>query len=210
MLESPEAAVFGSYIDEYLIDPEGVHHEFSQDHGLHGQKIDCDKIPDNSEIFESWVDVNVAAIKRLFPNRPNVLLSVDSGTNRLVAPVAKRVGYGAVALMTKKVSKNQVELDDEAKARIGAMQDPNIVVLEDVASEGTSSASAVRECRALGSDAIVLNTIQRSTRLIRLDEIGAKYYPIVLKLLPNYTPEECRSIGYCAAGWELIPHASKH
>lgn len=209
-LITPEAAEFREYIIEELRDPEGIHHEFSQ--GLHGRKIEFEGIPVGGEKHSNWVDLNIIATRRLHPGRlPEVVLGIDSGTNDVVEPIAKGLGRGVTALKTVKISKNQVELDPEAQACIQAMKPMEVQIVEDVATRGTASASAVLSCRAAGVKIVtVLNTVQRAGSLGRLDEIGAEYHSIIDIPERDFTAEQClvEPEGYCARGWDLILHGA--
>ena len=210
-LVTPEAADFREYVMTELRDPEGVHHEFSQ--GLHGIKIEMGLIVPGSPEYEQWVDLNTIAIKKLHPqDLPNVLLGIDSGTNGVVRSIAEQLNHGVRALKTRKISKNQVELDEEALAYLMSKQDLTVKIIEDVATRGTASASAVLACRATGVKvADVLNTVERTGKLVRLDEIGAEHRSILDIPEQDYTKEECNTepAGYCARGWKLIPHGSE-
>ena len=196
-------------IESDVLDPEGVHHEFVS--GLHGRKLDFDVIPDDSELFREWVQVVAQKVAELYPDIPLrrlALLSVAGGTNRLVGPVAEAMGGGVTSLLTEKISPKEVELTTEAKKNLKELRPELVLVIEDVGTQGTTSASAVRSATEAGARRVeALNTWQRSHSLIKLDEIGANYNSVVKELLPNLTPEECRESGYCAQGWKLIEHA---
>lgn len=196
-----------------IVDPDGIHHEFVS--GVHGQKIDFDKIPSDSDLFEEWCDVVADAVSERFPlaryPRGVVLLSVAGGTNRLVNPVTERIGQGYTPALTKKVSPKEVTLTDEAEDRILELNPDLVVAVEDVGTAGTTSATAVLATREVLPDGsltqvVALNTWQRSTGLPRLEEIRAPYFSIISESMPSYEPERCRKIGFCAMGWKFIPH----
>lgn len=192
-----------------VLDPEGLHHEFVS--GLHGRKLDFDLIESDSDLFKQWVEVVTGAIKMLYKDIPTgklVLLSVAGGTNRLVGPVADKIGGGVTALLTEKTSPKSVRLTEEAKKKLSELNPDLVLALEDVGTRGTTSATAVLSAKEAGAKKVeALNTWQRSEVLDELEAIGAKYQAIIKELLPNLTPEECRKNGYCAKGWKLILHA---
>lgn len=188
---------------------EGVHHEFVS--GLHGRKLDFDLINDNSSLFKDWVKVVGESLKQIYPDVPHdrlAVLSVAGGTNRLVGPVAKYLGGDVTPLLTEKVSSKEVKLTADAVKKLKKLNPDLVVAIEDVGTQGTTSASAVRSAIKAGARRVeALNTWQRSQSLSKLDEIGATYNSVVKELLPNLTPEECRTSGYCSKGWKLIEHA---
>ena len=204
------AATFKAHIEQadYILDPEGRHHEFVS--GVHGRKLDFDKIPDGSELFGEWVEVNARTIFSLYPDiDPGrlVILGVARGTNRLAAPVAAALGDAVTALVTEKMSPKTVRLAPAAMASMRLLDPDLVVAIEDVGTAGTTAASAVISARAAGARRVeVLNTWQRTISLKRLIGIKAVYHSIIYEPLADFAPEVCRTDGYCAEGWELIPH----
>lgn len=192
-----------------VLDPEGVHHEFVS--GMHGRKLDFDSIPDNSPLFNEWVDVVTDFIRETYPDinlAKTAILSVAGGTNRLVGPIADKLGGGSVALLTEKVSPKEVKLTDESVKKLQALQPDLVITVEDVGTKGTTSATAIKSARAAGAKRVeAINTWQRRARLEELDAINAVNHSIILDELPTYSAEECRANGYCAKGWEYIEHA---
>jgi hypothetical protein len=206
-----------TYIDNFknnieksdILDPEGIHHEFVS--GMHGRKIDFDAIPDDSDLFNEWVDIVSEFIKETYPSgsyTKRAIVSVANGTNRLVPLVAKKLADGTIALLTEKVSPKEVKLTDEAVRELKSFDPDLVITLEDVGTAGTTSATAVRSCRDAGADRIEsINTWQRREHLERLEELGVTNHSIIVGLLPTYSPEECKGSGYCAEGWQYIEHA---
>lgn len=203
------------YIEEFkkhlegfgVIDPEGVHHEFVS--GMHGRKIDFDAIPTEDPIFDEWIDVITEYIKETFPDRLDnlALVSVANGTNRVVPLVAEKLGAGVSYYLTEKVSSKSVKLESDSEVRLKKAKPDLILVLEDVGTQGTTSASAVESVRELGYTNIrVINTWQRQNTLVKLDAINVPYSTIIFDELETYTPEECTTRGYCSEGWEFIKH----
>ena len=194
-------------IDSGIVDGEGVHHVFSQ--GLHGQKIDFDLIEDDSELYDNWVELTAEFIKQNYANLPDTVVGVANGTNRLAASVAKALGGDTAALVTIKPegSRNQPVLTGESIKKIQEIKPKSALILEDVGTRGTNSASVYRSLKEAGVDSLeVLNTWQRSEKLVLLDEEGAEYKAVIKDILTNYTSEECQKTGFCSKGWKLLGH----
>lgn len=192
-----------------ILDPEGTHHEFVS--GMHGRKIDFDSIPDDSDLFNEWVDVVTEFIKQTYPSgsyKKLAIVSVANGTNRLVPLVAKKLGKNTVGLLTEKVSPKEVKLTDEAIKQLHSFKPDLVVTIEDVGTSGTTSATAVQSIRKAGAKLVEsINTWQRRKQLEKLDELDVTNNSIITAILPTFTAEECKASGYCAQGWEYIEHA---
>jgi orotate phosphoribosyltransferase len=197
-----------------FLDQTGVHHEFVS--GMHGRKMDFDSIPTDGELFEEWADTAADAIRERYAGQSLgavVLLSVANGTNRLVVPVADRLRrheppMHVVPLQTRKVSAKAVELDDTAAEAFRSTIPDLVLVIEDVGTMGTTSASAAIAARRAGARHVeAINTWQRRPMLERLIEVNVPYSSIIHEDLPTLTPAQCRAEGYCAQGWQLIEHA---
>jgi len=197
-----------------IVDPYGIHSEFSQTPGLHGQKIDFDRIESGSALFDEWVDVTAEAIDDLYSGglRPEVLVAVANGTNRLVQPVAEKLGKGVVGLMTKKVEGGLVVLTPESYQRVKGIKPELAVVLDDVGTTGRNARSAVRYTKNAGAKKVeVLYTWQRQSSLEELNNRRIRYNSIIRTILPTFTPSDCaeNSDGLCAQGWWLNPYSKK-
>lgn len=194
-------------IDSGIVDGEGVHHVFSQ--GLHGQKIDFDLIEDTSELYGEWVDLTAEFITQNYDSPPDIVVGVANGTNRLAISVAEALGSNVAGLVTVKPggSRNQPVLTDESAKKIQSLKPKSALILEDVGTRGTNSASVYRSLKQTGvGDIEVLNTWQRSENLALLDDEGAKYRAVIKDVLTNYTLEECEKSGFCSKGWKLLGH----
>lgn len=194
-------------IDSGIVDGQGVHHVFSQ--GLHGQKIDFDLIEDKSELYGEWVDLTTEFITQNYDKLPDIVVGVANGTNRLALSVAEILGDEVTGLVTVKPggSRNQPVLTDESVKKIQDLKPKSALILEDVGTRGTNSASVYRSLQQTGVGSIeVLNTWQRSENLALLDDEGAKYKAVIKDVLTNYPPEECKKSGFCARGWQLLGH----
>lgn len=208
MINSRKIDQFKLHLIEFgVLDPERVHHEFGQ--GLHGRKVDFDKIDEERDgIFSEWVNINVEFIEAEYPQRPDALVGVANGTNRLAEKAAEEIGGGILFLATEKNQQSKPVLTDEAKMQIKEIGPEFALIDEDVGTVGTNSLSAAKSVLEAGvTRAEVLNTWQRSETLELLDEAGIAYRSIIKHVLPSYTPEECRGEGgLCGAGWELVPY----
>lgn len=189
-------------LDSGILDKEGVHHVFSQ--GLHGRKIDFDLIPDDSELFEQWVDLTAGFIRETYEKLPEAIIGVANGTNRLAFAVAEKLGVTGLDTVKPEGSRNQPILTDKSKVLLQSISPKLAVILEDVGTTGTNSSSVSRSVREIGIDNFeVINTWQRSENLRLLDEMKVPYKSIIKEVLVSYKPEECE---YCQKGWELLGH----
>lgn len=185
-----------------ILDGEGVHHVFSQ--GLHGRKIDFDLIPDDSELFEQWVEITAEFIKNNYSELPKVIIGVANGTNRLALAVADKLGVVGLDTVKPEGSRNQPILTENSKQKLKELQPKKVLILEDVGTRGTNSASVARSVRGEGIDDIeVINTWQRSESLTLLDDENVPYRAVIKEVLTNYAPDQCE---YCQKGWELLGH----
>ena len=195
-------------IDGCLLDPEGVHHEFAS--GMHGRKLDFDKIPDYGSLIDLWIDAVADSIRDTLPRKKLgklALVSVANGTNRIVPRVAENLGNDTHALLTEKSSAKSVRLTAEAEAIMPRINDGAFVVIEDVATTGLTSASASLALRSAGAtDILVMSTWQRRERLEELDAIGVPYVSVINEVLPTLSKEACNSSGPCSQGWLYIEH----
>lgn len=189
-----------------VMDPEGVHHEFSA--GGHGQKLDFDNIPTGSELYNEWVQTAADYIHEEYDELPDVILGVANGTNRVALDVARKFDgavFGAVSGKSPENSK-KLYLPKSTLRLIGGMVPKFVLVLEDVGTTGSNSVQVAEQARATGAKHVeVLDTWQRRPQLERLDEAGIAYRAIINEPLTTYSPEECRESGFCAQGWEFIP-----
>ncbi len=192
---------------ESIIDSPGVHHEFSR--GMHGRKIDFDKISDESQLYQDWLAITEGTLRERYSPLPEVIVGVANGTNRVSRDLARRLGI--VGLETYKPEKDPrtILLSMHAMNIIRAMRLRRLVVIEDVGTTGSNSvqpALAARDQLHV-PDVSVLLTWQRRSHLELLDGADIPYGAIINDEQPTYSPEECASDGYCAAGWQLIPHS---
>lgn len=189
-------------LDSGILDAEGVHHVFSQ--GLHGRKLDFDLIPDDSDLFRQWVDTTADFIRQNYPKLPEAIIGVANGTNRLAMAVAKSLGARGFDTVKPEGSRNQPVLTEASKKALRELKPKFSLILEDVGTRGTNSASVAQSARDLGLENFeVINTWQRSETLPLLEELKVTYKAVIKDVLTNYTPEECE---YCSKGWQLLGH----
>jgi len=195
----------------YVLDPKGVHHEFAQ--GGHGQKLDFDQIPTNSELFYLWIRTLAEAIFTHYPTETHpredlVLVSVAKGTNQVVPVLAENVDVKTRFALTKKISSTAVALTFQGKRIIRSRPDTFALVIEDVGTTGNTTATAVESARSAGASRVeALVTWQRKAEMSRLIGIDAVHHAVIDTVLPTFSPEECRTNeeeGFCARGWKLI------
>ena len=189
-----------------IVDPEGLHHEFSS--GMHGQKIDFDKIPSGSELFEQWVEANAVYYHWLLGSArlgKTALVGVANGTNRLVEPLAEVIGGGVMPLTTVK---DPLRLDPDSYRMAGRFDPSTAIVIEDVGTTGNNAAHAALAIRQAVPDVRTVYGIiswQRQSELPRLKNAVTGYYSIIEddKTYPTYHPDDCV---HCKEGWELAPY----
>lgn len=189
-------------LSEGILDGEDIHHEFVS--GLHGRKLDFDKIETGSEFYLEWVSALVQFIREEYDSQPEVILGVANGANRLAVSVAAGLGNGTIGLMTEKETSKSSKLHKSVEDVIHGYKPKNLLVIEDVGTAGTTSASAAKKALEAGAQKVtVLNTWQRNQNLSKLDEAGVAYKSMILEPMPNYEPDACQ---YCKDGVKLVEH----
>jgi len=201
MYNNSSEKLFKNMLDAGLVDIEGVHHPLS--FGWHGQKVDFDKIPDESVLFQEVVDLTADRINRKYKSFGNIaLLSVANGTNRFVEPIAEVAGE-LTPLLTEKTP--DLKLTTNAEEVICSNEFSMVLVLEDVGTTANNSSVVARKARLAGAKHVeVLNILRRSPSLPQLTAWGIPYDQVIYHPMPSFTPDECSKVGFCAQGWELI------
>jgi hypothetical protein len=206
------AEAFRAAVVPVVLDPEGTHHEFVS--GMHGQKLDYDLLQTGTPLYNEWVGVNADfidnAIAQEFRTRPQVIVGVANGTNRLALDVAREFDGEAVGLVSEKDPENskRLYLPEMGKLVIAALKPELAVVVEDVGTTGSNSVQIAKGVLEAGAqDVVVVITHQRREELQKLDQAGIKYRAIINDPLPTFSPEDCATAadGFCARGWEFIP-----
>jgi orotate phosphoribosyltransferase len=189
-------------LSEGILDGEDIHHEFVS--GVHGRKLDFDKIETGSDLYKEWVEVLVDFIKDSYDQQPDVILGVANGANRLAVSVAAGLGNGTMGLMTEKETSKASKFHVCVEDVIRGYKPKFVLVIEDVGTAGTTSATASKKALEAGAQHVeVLNTWQRNEKLPRLDEVGVAYRSVILEPMPSYQPDECE---YCKNDVEFVPH----
>lgn len=189
-------------LKEGVLDSEDLHHEFVS--GLHGRKLDFDKIETGSEFYQQWVDALVKFIKEEYDSEPDMILGVANGANRLAVSVAAGLGNSTIGLMTEKETSKSSKLHKSVEDIINGYKPKLVLVIEDVGTAGTTSATAAKKALVAGAQQVtVLNTWQRNKKLEKLEEAGFEYKSMILEPMPNYEPDACE---YCKNGVKLVPH----
>ncbi len=187
-------------LTEGVLDPEDMHHEFVS--GMHGRKLDFDRIETASSLYEDWTDAFAEYIRTEYQQQPNALIGVANGANRLALSIAAKLKNGAVGLITEKDTPKSAKPVDSSLDYLSSYKPDFVLVIEDVGTSGTSSASVCRAVIEAGAKKVeVLNTWQRREQLEKLDEAGFSYQAMIKEVLPTYAPEAC---DYCANGVKLI------
>lgn len=186
-----------------VLDREGLHHEFA--YGTHGRKLDFGIITPDHPLYDDWVGECVSALRER-PRLPAAVLGIANGTNQLAEAIADELGV--TALITHKVSPRAVAVTDESMLEL-AVLDPlaGVTAIEDVGTTGGTTLSGIESVRASGLQRVdALVTWQRTETLTALAAAGIASRSIIYEPLPTYEPDQCAAIGYCALGWDLIPH----
>lgn len=200
-----------SYLDDLkntiltngTLDPENIHHEFVS--GMHGRKIDFDLNLTGSEFYEQWMDACAQYIEENYKDMPSMILGVANGANRMSISIAARLPGRILGLTTEKETPKSVVLNKVADDLISSYKPELVLILEDVGTAGTTSASAAKAALAAGAKKVcVLNTWQRREHLEKLEEAGVEYDSMIKDFLPTYEADACE---YCKQGVELIAHA---
>lgn len=189
-------------LSEGVLDGEDIHHEFVS--GVHGRKIDMDKIETGSEFYQQWIDACVQYIRDTYEKPPEMIIGVANGANRLALSIAAGLGDGVVGLITEKETSKSSKFHKTVEDFIAGHKPGFVLVVEDVGTAGTTSATACQKALDAGAQNVeVLNTWQRSETLAKLDEAGMKYRSMIHEPMPNYQPDECE---YCKSGVKLVEH----
>jgi phosphoribosylpyrophosphate synthetase len=193
-----------------VLDPPDIHHEFTS--GMHGKKLQFKKIPTDSELFNVWVDAVAEKVDGVYSYQSKlskvVLLSIASGTNRLVEPLADRLGSRYISALTEKdeALDKAVRLTQEA-ARIVSRYSMLVVAVEDVGATGGTTAIAAKDALRKGAQKVeAVITWKRRPTLEKLDEISVVYHAVIDHELPTYPPDNCE---YCNDGVRLITRAEE-
>ncbi len=203
-----------AFRDRVMTDPVGVldpptqHHEFVS--GNHGRKLDFDKILTGSDFFKQWTNVYAQWISERYRNDlPDALIGVANGANRLSSSVAPFVVDTISGLLTDKVDKKTVKANSASRFIIQQLKPEFVLIIEDVGTTGSTTATLVEDLQSLGVSRIeAVTTWQRNPNLEQLDKLGIMYSSMIPEALPMFKPEECRSNseGFCNQGVLLIPH----
>lgn len=192
-------------------DPEGIHHEFSQ--GLHGRKVDCDKIKEDTPLYEDWIGLEADLVWQSLPKRTLgrvVLIGIANGTNRIARDTANALGCVSY-VETYKNEHGKPELTTEAIEQLASINPAHIRFTEDVFSRGTNVMWALASLRTHWPSNLVdieaFSLFERG-RPEWLLSIGLKYHSLIREHLPTFQPDECKtdSNGFCSKEWELIPY----
>lgn len=196
-----------------IFDPVDYHHEFSQ--GLHGRKIDFDRIVEGTDLYDEWVDLTAESLALRIPKsfmRHTVLVGVAKRTNPFVHDVAEVISDGVHAIETAKNEMRQPVLTEAAVEALHDIDPVIAIVCEDVITKGTNSSSvalSVHQNRQHRLRVIeVVGTVQRGIPE-RLVTINISYHALIKRLMRDFQPDDCRERGYCAEGSKLISYGNE-
>jgi hypothetical protein len=195
------------FSDPDIFDPKGVHHVFSQ--GLHGRKIDLDKIKPGTELYDELVYLTVRyTVSSYLDDLPDAVVGIANGTNKLAKDVSDEIGGGTLYLDTFK-HEGLPRLTADSVRKVRRHEPVFAVEVEDVGTTGRNSLPPALQLRQLGVERVeVVHTVQRSETLPMLDAAGVAYSALIKRLEPSYDAQECLSNpeGFCAQGWKTIPY----
>lgn len=199
---------FNRTVAKLTLDPEGTHHSFVS--GAHGRKIDMGLIDTGTPLYEGWMGMHTHRIRRRHGKYIGsvAVLGIANGTNRVARSLRDRLGV--VPLYTCKTSPKTVELTSDSVKRLQEGGIRLVIAVEDVGTTGGTAMTGIQSALKIDSGLDVEAEIawQRTEALPAFDQAGIPYHAIINEPLPTYTPQDCMNIGYCAAGWTLIPHGS--
>lgn len=188
-----------------VIDPEGEHSEFVS--GMHGQKVDFDKLDDKDPLYGQWIEIGANYMKgEMLPGLPEFIVGVANGTNRVVHDISKLMRGRVVALESEKdeVDSKVLRLKAVTKQIVRAVRPALAVVFEDVGTTGSNSVQVAEQLLEAGAgDVIVVSTWQRREHLELLEKAGIEHQAIINHPLPTFSPEDCQNDpnGFCARDW---------
>jgi len=193
-----------------VLDPPNQHHQFASKVN-HGRKLDFDKIEEETDFYDQWTTTYAQWIAEMYPGdeRPDALLGVANGANRLARTIAPSLGI--LGLETLKVDSKTVTLDSVARLAIQETAPDFVLVIEDVGTTGGTTSTAVADLEKLGVAKIeVAHTWIRNPELKKLEEIGLTYSAVIHEPLPTFSEDDCRNLaeGFCNQRVLLIPHAT--
>jgi orotate phosphoribosyltransferase len=135
---------------------------------------------------------------------PDMLLGVANGANRMSISIASRLSGMIYGLTTNKLTPKSVELTKVSDDFIASYKPKYVLILEDVGTAGTASATAALAALKAGAGKVtVLNTWQRREHLEKLEEAGVEYDSMIKEFMPTYEPVDCE---LCKNNVKLIPH----
>lgn len=184
--------------------------------GRHGIKIDLDEIPTESDLFNTWMDVQVQFIQETYDPLPEVIIGTANGANRIAEAIAERID-SVVALETQKDSEGTVVLPWVQARELRRLAVDSMLIVDDVGTTGSSVVPLVKYIRNTairnwpnlsGNDALsVLYTWQRQPRLRHLTQNRIVHLAMIKNFQPTFSPTECEEDpeGYCANNLPLVP-----
>jgi orotate phosphoribosyltransferase len=188
-----------------ILDRVGVHHEFAS--GMHGRKLDFDRIPDDSMLYKTWITATSGFIRDEYPDLPDLVVGVANGTNRVALDVAATLRNNVIGVGSQKDPDNKtiLQLSQPIKNLISYVQPKLAVVIEDVGTTGSNSVQVAEQVFSAGAHEVeVVNTWQRRRILEKLVAVGIHYRSIIVEEIETYPAEVCQRSEHCAEGWELM------
>lgn len=191
-----------------VLDPNNIHHEFID--GGHGQKLDMGNIDTNSELFAFWMRTLNTAIEEKIDTKPDMLVGVANGANRIAQCMAPMLGNDVEGMKTVKLPDKSLILAELTDVAVKHLKPDFVLICEDVTTTGSSSLQVVRGLRSLGVERVeVFSTWERKLYLPRFDEEDVVHHTVIKKQLKTYKDKEaCEAKGYCAQGIELVSHTA--
>ena len=192
-----------------VLDQDGVHHEFVT--GVHGQKLDFDKIKTHSDFYIQWVCVYARAVRAIYADAelPDAIVGIANGANRLAHSISAFLGDRVISLETEKIDDKSVRLTFDSIEKIENNKIDSILIIEDVGTSGSTVATAVDDLLKHGiSNIAAINFWQCTKTLQKLDKMGIGYYAAIDDVLPTFEPDKCKTDpnGFCKREFVFIPH----
>lgn len=202
-------------------EPDGFHSEFVK--GAHGQKLDMEKVLSRRRSPDYLLGLVlkgglVADEVRRMGGRRVALVGIANGMTTHAHDLSRYMswrhpGLEVTALDTEKIVEGKqktIQLTGLSRHILERRRFDVAVLDDDVGTRGSSTAQPVPDLRDYGIPHIfAAYNVLRSGTLPDLDALGVPTLTLLSKPQPNYSPEDCAQVGFCAMGWDLAEYGTE-